>query len=141
MIYLNKKIIYCICSEIIIHEMKWTAEISMCACEHCWFSLRTISKNVGSPRVKCLRLGFLDHIRPIQRFLEIRPGPLTFLERSSRVLRCSGCIHTDVTSSVPLSAPRTPSFLDLSARTSFLLCLLTALPFHSAILKPDLYLQ
>jgi len=84
----------------------------------------------------------LDHVRPIQGFLKIRSSPLTLLERSSRFLRSSvRCIHADVTSSIPLGAPRASGFLDLSARTSLLLRLFAALPFHSAILKPDLHLQ
>lgn len=103
--------------------------------------LQTLSKNVGPPRIKSPSSVVLNHIRPIQRFLEIRSTSLTFLERSSRFLRCSRCVHADVTSSVPVGAPRASGFLDLSARTSLLLCLLAAFPFHSAILKPDLHLQ
>lgn len=84
----------------------------------------------------------LNYIRPIQRFLKIRPSSLTFLNRSSSFFRCSGCVHTNVTSGISFGVSRIPGILlSFSARARLLLRFLAAFPFHSSILKPDLHLR
>lgn len=98
-------------------------------------------KNVGLPKIKCASIGSLNHVRPIQRFLKVRSGSLTFLERSSGFLRCFRCVDANVTSSISFGTSRASGFFDFTACTSLLLRLFAALPFHSAILKPDLHLQ
>lgn len=90
---------------------------------------------------RALLFGPLNHVRPIQRFLKVRSGPLTFLEGPSGFLRCPGRVHAGVTSGISLGASRASGVLDFSARAGLLLRLLAALPLHSTILKPDLHLR